>query len=211
MVLGLSPMQISFYVFNNTNTASGASSEALLDFVCKLTQTVLKKSELSLVIVDDDTERLAKLDAQLWSFSAESFIPHALLSAPKNLTTESLSHNPDTHHGTLAAADSSDATNALLHDKDYLVELTAPVILSSELPIGFYGAVLNLAAKPLSLTSPTNTSDDHQSHTTEPHQAATPERVLEIIAPDEVSKQQGRDKYQHYKNQGFELTYYPVN
>ena len=64
MVLGLSPMQISFYVLNNTNTASSASSEALLDFVCKLTQTVLKKSELSLVIVDDDAERLAKLDAQ---------------------------------------------------------------------------------------------------------------------------------------------------
>lgn len=201
-------MQISFYVLNNTNTASSASSEALLDFVCKLTQTVLKKSELSLVIVDDDAERLAKLDAQLWSFSAESFIPHALLLEPKSLTTEPLSSNPDTHHDTLAAA--TDPTNALMHNKDYLVELTAPVILTSELPIGFDGAVLNLAAQPLSLTAPNNTPDD-QSHTTEPHQAATPERVLEIIAPDEVSKQQGRDKYQHYKNQGFELTYYPVN
>ena len=204
-------MQISFYVLNSAAVSSSSPSEALLDFVCKLTQTVLKKSELSLVIVDDDTERLAKLDAQLWSFSPESFIPHALITEPSCYSTASLPDNPDTHHGILAAADATESTNTLMPSKDHLVELTAPVILTSELPIGFDGAVLNLAAKPLSLAAPNSTPDGNDSPTTETLHAATPERVLEIIAPDELSKQQGRDKYQHYKNQGFELTYYPVN
>ena len=82
-------MQISFYVLGErymkhdataASTVSAVNAEAVLNFVCRLTQTVLNKSEHSLVIIDDQTDRLRELDEQLWSFDATSFIPHTLIS-----------------------------------------------------------------------------------------------------------------------------------
>ena len=184
-------MQISFYVLQNPqygNTTSDSSRHGgLLDFVCKLTQTVLKKSELSLVIVDDNPERLALLDEQLWHFDATSFIPHSLIK-------DTLTMTPD-----VEPSDASDALSELTVTND-VADLTAPVILTSQLPVGFDGVILNLAATPLALPAPNSVSEG----------TVFPERVLEIIAPDEASKQQGRDKYQHYKSLGFELIYHPI-
>lgn len=163
-------MQISFYVLGErymkhnataTSTVSAVNAEAVLNFVCRLTQTVLNKSEHSLVIIDDQTDRLRELDEQLWSFDATSFIPHTLIS-----------------------------DDQLTADK-----LSAPVTLLSSLPQSFDGVVLNLAPTALPLSK----------------NGALPERVLEIITPDEVSKQQGRDKYRAYRDLGFELIYYPIN
>ena len=182
-------MQISFYVLQNPqygNTTSNSSPHGgLLDFVCKLTQTVLKKSELSLVIVDDNPERLTLLDEQLWHFDANSFIPHSLIK--DTLTTIS------------DVEPTSEALSAPTVEND-VADLTAPVILTSQLPVGFDGVILNLAATPLALPAPNSVSEG----------TVFPERVLEIIAPDETSKQQGRDKYQHYKSLGFELIYHPI-
>lgn len=163
-------MQISFYVLGErymqqdataVSTASAVDAEAVLNFVCRLTQTVLNKSEHSLVIVDDQTDRLQALDEHLWSFDATSFIPHTLIT-DNQVTAEKLS---------------------------------APVTLLSSLPPNFDGVVLNLAPTALALTK----------------NGTLPERVLEIITPDEISKQQGRDKYRAYRDLGFELIYYPIN
>ena len=186
-------MQISFYVLNNpqygNSTSSSSPHAGLLDFVCKLTQTVLKKSELGLVIVDDDPQRLALLDDQLWHFDAASFIPHSLIKDP-------LTPTPDLKASSEASQALSEPTVA-----DDVADLTAPVILTRHLPVGFDGVILNLAATPLALPVPNSDSEG----------TLFPERVLEIIAPDDISKQQGRDKYQHYKSLGFELIYYPIN
>lgn len=163
-------MQISFYVLGErymkqdataASTVSAVDAEAVLNFVCRLTQTVLNKSEHSLVIVDDQRDRLQALDEQLWSFDATSFIPHNLI-CDEQVTAE---------------------------------KLTAPVTLLSSLPPNFDGVVLNLAPTALTL-SPSG---------------MLPDRILEIITPDEVSKQQGRDKYRAYRDLGFELIYYPIN
>ena len=163
-------MQISFYVLGErymqqdataVSTASAVDAEAVLNFVCRLTQTVLNKSEHSLVIVDDQTDRLQALDEQLWSFDATSFIPHALIT-DNQVTAEKLS---------------------------------APVTLLSSFPPNFDGVVLNLAPTALALSK----------------NGTLPERVLEIITPDKVSKQQGRDKCRAYRDLGFELIYYPIN
>ena len=163
-------MQISFYVLGERymkqdataeSTVSAVDAGAVLNFVCRLTQTVMTKSEHSLVIVDDQTERLKALDEQLWSFDATSFIPHTLIS------------------GEQVTAD----------------KLSAPVTLFSSLPSNFDGIVLNLAPTALPLSK----------------NGTLPDRVLEIITPDEVSKQQGRDKYRAYRDLGFELIYYPIN
>lgn len=163
-------MQISFYVLGErymqqdataVSTASAVDAEAVLNFVCRLTQTVLNKSEHSLVIVDDQTDRLQALDEQLWSFDATSFIPHTVITDDQ-VTAEKLS---------------------------------APVTLLSSFPTNFDGVVLNLAPTALALSK----------------NGTLPERVLEIITPDEVSKQQGRDKYRAYRDLGFELIYYPIN
>lgn len=163
-------MQISFYVLGERymkqnatveSTVSAVDAEAVLNFVCRLTQTVMTKSEHSLVIVDDQTDRLKALDEQLWSFDATSFIPHTLIS------------------GEQVTAD----------------KLSAPVTLLSSLPSNFDGVILNLAPTALPLSK----------------NGTLPDRVLEIITPDEVSKQQGRDKYRAYRDLGFELIYYPIN
>lgn len=166
-------MQISFYVLGErfvkqeataAGTAPTVDVGAVLNFVCRLTQTVLKKSEHSLVIIDDNTERLTALDDHLWSFDATSFIPHSLLS----------------------------------EDEIEAAALSAPVSLMSSMPKGFDGVVLNLAPTALSLSDSTDST-------------ALPDRILEIITPDETSKQQGRDKYRIYRDLGFELIYFPIN
>lgn len=163
-------MQISFYVLGERymkqdataeSTVSAVDAGAVLNFVCRLTQTVMTKSEHSLVIVDDQTDRLKALDEQLWSFDTTSFIPHTLIS------------------GEQVTAD----------------KLSAPVTLLSSLPSNFDGVILNLAPTALPLSK----------------NGTLPDRVLEIITPDEVSKQQGRDKYRAYRDLGFELIYYPIN
>ena len=145
---------------NNSSAAAAVNAEAVLLFVCQLTQTVLKKSEHSLVVIDDKKERLEKLNDQLWTFDPVSFVPH----------------------------------NLVLQEPIQTSQLSAPVTLCPSLPTGFDGVVLNLAAAPLPLKNTTN----------------LPERVLEIITPDELSTQQGRDKYRAYRDLGFELKHFPI-
>ena len=256
-------MQISFYVLADHYANHPSNShEALLNFVCKLTQTVLKKSELGLVIVDDNIERLKHLDEQLWSFDPVSFIPHSLLSVSINDRTSPI--NPSTliteSNANLRLTDASLTIGALTtsnpNDAELdLNDLAAPVILTTQMPVGFDGVVLNLAAAPLfssSTSTLTSADSDHNSSvaayddertelgeqdievsqsdskispsispSTRPSNRGSvgapidsqilPQRILEIIAPDEISKQRGRDKYKFYQSQGWQLTYHPIN
>ncbi|WP_230656191.1 DNA polymerase III subunit chi [Psychrobacter sp. I-STPA10] len=149
-------MQASFYVLN-AHTAS--DTQAVLDFVCKLIQTVLKKSEHSLVVVDNDDARLVMLDKYLWEFEATSFIPH-------QLNISNAINTPD---------------------------IRSPVLLTDTFPAHFDGIILNL--------SPTAVPLNNQ---------LTPERILEIITPDNDSQQQGRDKYKHYRSLGLTLNHFKL-
>lgn len=191
-------MQISFYVLGERyvvhddaakSTASAVNAEAVLNFVCKLTQTILKKSEHSMVIVDDNSERLQQLDKQLWEFDPTGFIPHHLIQSQSDPANHSLSSKTeDSTHPIDPKATTTKTLQASM--------LTAPVSLVSTLPQGFDGVVLNLAATALSLPN---------------NDGVIPERILEIITPDDTSKQQGRDKYRYYRNLGYELIYYPID
>ncbi|WP_019672059.1 DNA polymerase III subunit chi [Psychrobacter lutiphocae] len=180
-------MQINFYILGeryalnsaNTDTASDpqlsqADSEAVLLFVCKLIQTAVKKSEHSLVVVDDQPERLQLLDTLLWTFDTTSFIPHELIVA--NTTSTAL--------------------------------LSAPVTLLSQMPHGFDGVILNLGSSPLPIfTQQSSSTPALNAKKT----AILPERVLEIISPDSVSKEQGRQKYRTYRDLGFTLMHYKID
>lgn len=227
-------MQISFYVLNERYAANNASSnhEALLDFVCKLTQTVLKKSDLSLVIVDDDAERLKLLDQHLWCFDPLSFIPHVLLTPSSSPgMTPTLGINSDlidatsteptalpptsdsattlsSAQSTLPKSSPQQQPSALPQEMAALVDLAAPVVLTTSLPTGFDGVVLNLATTPLTLPVSSAAASSLSETTSNP---ALPERILEIIAPDADSKQQGREKYRYYQDQGHTLTYFPID
>lgn len=151
-------MKIDFYVLQDKQNTD--SNDALLNFVCRLTQTVLAKSSHSLLIVNTDNDQLIALDELLWTFADISFIPHERVTS------------------------------------DNIASSIAPVILTDFMPNNFDGVVLNLAPEPLKFADTNN--------------ALRPERVLEIIASDEVSKQQGREKYKYYQRLGITLKYHQV-
>lgn len=73
----------------------------------------------------------------------------------------------------------------------------APVLLGSYMPADFKGIVLNTTAHPVN----TFMAATHN---------AQPTRVLELIKPDASSVQAGRQKYKHYQQMGYELTYFKL-
>ena len=121
----MTPVSVSFYVLSETK------AQDILGFVCSLTQTVIEKSELAVVILNDDSAKLSQIDDALWAFEATSFIPHQILD--KNF-------------------DDNTATTSKV--------LLPRVLLSKTLPKGFSGAVINLTPKALSLNSE-NLSQNH--------------------------------------------------
>ncbi|OLF37439.1 MULTISPECIES: DNA polymerase III subunit chi [unclassified Psychrobacter] len=76
-------------------------------------------------------------------------------------------------------------------------EVLAPVLLGSYMPTDFNGIVLNTTLHPV---------NDFMAATSN----AKPTRVLELIKPDATSVQEGRHKYKHYKQLGYELTHFKV-
>jgi len=114
----MTSVSVSFYVLSETK------AQDILGFVCSLTQTVIDKSELAVVILSDDSAKLSQIDDELWAFEVTSFIPHQILD--KNF-------------------DDNTATTS----KDILPR----VLLSQTLPNGFSGAVINLMPKALVLNS----------------------------------------------------------
>lgn len=160
-------MKISFYVL------SESKAQDFLGFICQLTQTALNKSTQSLLILIEDEALLSTLDEALWAQVATSFIPHQCLS------------NNDTD-----IKDADIATDAISNP-------LAPVLLSTYIPAGFNGIVLNTTIHPV---------NDFMAATSNAH----PTRVLELIKPDAPSVQEGRNKYKHYQQLGYELTHFKV-
>lgn len=76
-------------------------------------------------------------------------------------------------------------------------EQTAPVLLATYLPAEFKGIIINTTSRPVNdfITTTNN---------------AQITRILEIIKPDSVSVEQGRDKYKRYKQLGYELSHFEV-
>lgn len=86
---------INFYIL--------AAHKKLMPFVCQLTQTVLQKSDDSLIIVTP-TAVLEPLDERLWSFSDTAFVPHTVIQTPQDLAQDALASvlltdNPDLLEG----------------------------------------------------------------------------------------------------------------
>ncbi len=82
-------------------------------------------------------------------------------------------------------------------DAASIQQYPAPVLLSTYLPKGFDGIVMNITPRPVNdfvaLTSDIRIT-----------------RILEIIQPDATSVQKGREKYKHYQQLGYELTHFKV-
>lgn len=125
----MTPVSVSFYVLSDNK------AQDILGFVCSLTQTVIEKSELAVVILSDDNVRLAAIDDALWAFDPTSFIPHQIID--ESMTSENTASNT--------------ATN--------LKVISPRVLLSQNLPNGFSGAVINLTAKALVLNSENNSQN----------------------------------------------------
>ncbi len=175
-------MQISFYVLNDTknNHSKVSATDALLHFVCKLTQTVLEKSEQTLIILDDNLDRLAQLDKQLWDLSATSFLPHDLMINKKN--TDSIAP-------------------VILTDK--LPKGFDGVVLN------LASKPLNVSATNPSIPDTPNAKDlNGNFNNDEP--VHKPSRLLEIIPSDIEEKEKGRLKYKHYQALGLTLDYFPI-
>ena len=73
----------------------------------------------------------------------------------------------------------------------------APVLLGDHVPIPFTGIVLNTTAR--TVTDFVGAADN-----------ISLTRILEIIEPDTDSVEQGRAKYKHYQQLGYELTHFKV-
>lgn len=161
-------MNISFYILSENK------AQDFLGFICQLTQTALNKSSQSLLIlIEKDDELLSTLDEALWSHETFSFIPHQRL----------LDSN---------IADTDGAIDNQVNNRTL-----APVLLSSYMPAGFKGIVLNTTIRPV---------NDFMAATNN----AQPSRVLELIKPDSNSVQEGRHKYKSYQQLGYELTHFKV-
>ena len=66
--------RVDFYVLDGEDEASR------LTLVCRLAEKAHERGK-TVFVHDDDEGRLGRLDAALWSFRPESFVPHRLLAA----------------------------------------------------------------------------------------------------------------------------------
>ncbi|MGO3467409.1 DNA polymerase III subunit chi, partial [Psychrobacter sp.] len=73
----------------------------------------------------------------------------------------------------------------------------APVLLGNHMPADFKGIVLNTTIHPVNSFMAVTSN-------------AQPTRVLELIKPDALSVQEGRNKYKAYQQLGYELTHFKV-
>ena len=73
----------------------------------------------------------------------------------------------------------------------------APVLLGNHMPADFKGIVLNTTIHPVNSFMAVTSN-------------AQPNRVLELIKPDALSVQEGRNKYKAYQQLGYELTHFKV-
>lgn len=163
----MTPVAVSFYVLSENK------AQDLLGFVCSLTQTVIEKSDLALIILSDDSAQLSQIDDALWGFEATSFIPHQIL-------------------------DKNSDDNTTLNSKNLLPR----VLLSQALPNGFLGAVINLTPKALILNSETSlqNSASQNSNPSRILELVLPDDQSTVLGRQKYqSYQQQGCKLQHFK------------
>lgn len=238
-------MQIDFYVLTGktANKADGLMVNTLTDelsvdvlqaekelqaFVCRLTETVLAKSEQTLVILDDNAHRLKQLDDRLWALSPTSFIPHELCLHDAPLYNAKTTHDVQDSHNKPTDKKEAEAKKDGQGNAN-ITNRIAPVILTNQLPDGFTGVVLNLADAPLPIadlqknrkmddnknietSTEKNTTTNSQASDSKDAQSpvACPSRLLEIIQADDSNKQKGRLKYKHYQTLGYRIGHHQV-
>lgn len=66
--------QIDFYILPDT------SSEARIDFACRLAETIYRKGYRLHVHVEDE-EAATRFDERLWCFRPDSYVPHAIVGS----------------------------------------------------------------------------------------------------------------------------------
>ncbi|WP_201534275.1 DNA polymerase III subunit chi [Psychrobacter ciconiae] len=168
----MTPVAVSFYVLSETK------AQGLLGFVCSLTQTVIEKSDLALIILSDDSAQLSQIDDALWDFEATSFIPHQIID---DRETSENSH-----------------ANTATTSKNLLPR----VLLSQALPNGFLGAVINLTPKALILNSETSlqNSASQNSNPSRILELVLPDDQSTVLGRQKYqSYQQQGCKLQHFK------------
>ena len=163
---------------------SESKAQDFLGFICQLTQTALNKSTQSVLILINDETLLSTLDEALWAVDAVSFIPHQRLLDGDTVNSD--------NKGIETKGTDTDIANHPIDSKSL-----APVLLGRYMPADFKGIVLNTTAHPVN----TFMAATHN---------AQPTRVLELIKPDASSVQAGRQKYKHYQQLGYELTYFKL-
>ncbi|MGO2125667.1 DNA polymerase III subunit chi [Psychrobacter sp.] len=89
------------------------------------------------------------------------------------------------------------ATDNNTANTDKQSQSLAPVLLGSYMPADFKGIVLNTTIHPINSFMAVTYN-------------AKPTRVLELIKPDALSVQEGRNKYKAYQQLGYELTHFKV-
>lgn len=128
------------------------SPERLMQTACRLAARAVAEGK-TLFIQTTDEAQAAALDEWLWSFPAESFLPHQRL------------------------------------DRDDV--LSAPVRLGPKMAAPFGDICLNVSNRPV----------EHPERY---------QRVLELFAPDDASRQAARQRWQNYKQLGFSLDHNEV-
>ena len=91
--------QVDFYILPS------AAPSARLDFACKLTEKAWRLGHRVYLQCSDETQR-QELDARLWSFKGESFVPHSNAEDhPDDVIVMGLSSAPDSHQDLLINLD----------------------------------------------------------------------------------------------------------
>lgn len=76
-------------------------SSAVDLFACRLAEKA-QRNDIQVLIAVDDHERAAEMDALLWGFREDSFVPHGLQNVDSALAVEiNTGQSPGGHHGLL--------------------------------------------------------------------------------------------------------------
>lgn len=83
--------RVDFYVLSATESAQTTDDSARLDMVCKLAEKAFRQSR-KVFIHTDNAELANKVDAALWDFRSDSFVPHCTISRDEQSTDNTITH-----------------------------------------------------------------------------------------------------------------------
>lgn len=167
--------RIDFYVLGPD------SAQNTVETVCRLIEKARNKDKSVFVHTEDD-QLVATLDAALWDFRADSFIPHQTLAGPLDNSGHATHPQGSLQQGSAAVKPDLSLDNA---------QPEAVEIACRQEPMAFQARSHSILIN-LGLDVPAFFSRF--------------ERTLEIVSPAEEHRIAGRKRYSYYKERG-----YPVN